>query len=139
MLNSRVSLHAQEPTRRPARVPWIGVLALLLTWILGAAPAPAATLEPVGSFESPIYVTSDPSDAGRLLVVERGGRIMLAGEGEPTVFADLSSLVGCPCQGERGLMSIALAPDFSTSGHLYVFYAREGTGEIHVDELTASG
>jgi hypothetical protein len=36
-------------------------------------------------------------------------------------------------------MSIALAPDFSTSGHLYADYAEEGMGELHVDELTASG
>ena len=104
--------------------------------------APAATLEPVGNFSQPTYVTSDPGDPDRLLVVERLGTIKLVEDGEITDFADISSLVGCTqgaCGGERGLMSIALAPDFSTTGHLFVFYAQNDTGMLQIDELTASG
>jgi hypothetical protein len=121
------------------------VLLLLATaggGTLGATGATAAMLNPIGSFEEPTFITSDPADPGRLLVVERRGKVELVEGSEESVFADLTSLVGCEpgeCSGERGLMSIALAPDFSTSGHLYAFYAQEGTGELHVDELTASG
>ena len=41
-------------------------------------------------------------------------------------FADLSS-VGC-CLGERGLLSVAVAPDFDTTGRLYVDYTDEAPG-----------
>jgi hypothetical protein len=52
------------------RIALAGVLAALLL----ASPASAATLEPVGNFTNPTYVTSYPNDAEKLLVVERGGR-----------------------------------------------------------------
>jgi len=117
-------------------------LAVLLLLALGAASAGALTLQPVGNFTEPIYVTSDPGNPDRLFVVERQGRIVEVAGGTTSVFADIRSKVGCgaECSGERGLLSIALAPDFDSSGRVFVFYAEdEGTGEIHVAELKASG
>jgi hypothetical protein len=108
--------------------------------LLGAANAQALGLRPVGGvFDQPTYVTSDPGNANRLFVVERKGTIELVDNGVTTQFADLRSAVGCAgsCQGERGLMSIALAPDFDSSGRLYVDYANNSDGTIHVDELVA--
>lgn len=114
------------------------VLAMLL---LGAASAAAASLQPIGNFEDPIYVTSDPGNANRLFVVERAGRIQQVENGAVSTFADIRSAVGCSgtCTGERGLLSIAPAPDFDSSGRLYVDYANNATGAIHVAELTAVG
>ncbi len=123
------------------RLRWIGPLAVLLS-IAAVSTAPAATLEPVGAFDEPTFVTSDPSNPNRVLVAERRGAIELVAGGHVATFADLTSLVGCPpagCEGERGLMSIAVAPDFATSGHLYADYIDNSSGEIHIDELTASG
>ncbi len=60
--------------------------------------------------------------------------------GGVTEFADLSTEVGCGksgCLGERGLASIALAPDFDTSGRLFADYTSEPDGAIHVVELVA--
>ena len=108
---------------------------------IGAADARATTLQPIGNFAQPTYVTSDPGDAERLFVVEREGTIDLVDHGVTSQFADLSSEVECKgaCQGERGLMSIALAPDFDASGRLYVDYVNDEDGTIHVDELLAEG
>ena len=109
--------------------------------LLGAGSAQALTLEPIGdSFAEPTYVTSDPGDANRLFVVERKGTIQLVQNGVKSKFADLSSEVGCgaECQGERGLMSIALSPEFDSDGRLYVDYGSDSDGKIHVEELTAS-
>ena len=114
----------------------IGAVAAVL---LGAGSAEAATLQPIGGFERPIYVTSDPGNPNRLFVVERTGKIELVENGTVSVFADLSSLVSC-CEGESGLFSIALAPDFDASGRLFVDYSgREAEPSIHVAELTAVG
>jgi Glucose / Sorbosone dehydrogenase len=109
--------------------------------LLWAGSAHALTLQPVGSFDQPTYVTSHPGDDGRLLVVERKGPIRLVEDGTISKFADLSSAVGCAatCAGERGLMSIALDPDFEANGRLYAVYGSELDEAIHVDELVASG
>jgi glucose/arabinose dehydrogenase len=114
----------------------------VLVALLGAGSARALTLEPVGgSFAEPTYVTSDPGNANRLFVVEREGTIELVEGGVTRKFADLGSKVGCggSCQGERGLMSIAMAPDFDQNGRFFVDYANNVDGTIHVAELVATG
>jgi hypothetical protein len=108
-------------------------------FLLLVAGAPAATLEPVGSFANPIFVTSDPADPDRLLVVEREGRVIEVREGKASELADLTSLVSC-CLSERGLHSIAPAPDFANSGRFYAVYTGEITaggveGDIHLDSF----
>jgi glucose/arabinose dehydrogenase len=112
--------------------------ALLLAFCAGNAAA--ASLEPVASgFEKPIFVTSDPANPDRLFVVERRGTIQLLENGVVRPFADLSGPVSA--QGEGGLLSIALAPDFQASGRLFVFYTGEQASnpDIHVAELVANG
>jgi hypothetical protein len=114
---------------------------LVLVFALFGGSAQALSLQQVGSgFEEPIYVTSDPGNPDRLFVVERPGTILLVQNGEaPKVFADIRSVVSC-CAGERGLLSIALAPDFDTSGRFFLDYlGEEEPGEIRVAEMTASG
>jgi glucose/arabinose dehydrogenase len=111
--------------------------ALLLALLSGSASA--ASLELVGSgFEKPIFVTSDPSDPDRLFVAERRGTIQLIENGQVKPFADLSEPVSV--DGEGGLLSIALSPDFQTSGRLFVFYTgpQEENPDIHVAELVAN-
>jgi hypothetical protein len=117
----------------------VAVLAAFLSFVLGAGVAQGATLQQIGGFEEPIYVTSDPGNPNRLFVVERAGRIEQVQEGSVSVFADLRANVSC-CGGEQGLLSIALAPDFDTSGRLFVDYiGKEAQPEIHVAELRAGG
>ena len=124
---------------RPLRI--IPALALVLL-LLGAGSAQAASLQPIGKFADPIYVSSDPGNPDRLFVAERDGRIQLVENGKVSLFADLRSVVECAaggCSGERGLASIAPAPEFAGGGRLYVDYANDKSGEIHVAELKASG
>ena len=112
-------------------------LGLLLALMTGSAQA--LSTQKIGSFDQPIYVTSAPANPDRLFVVEREGAIIVVENGEVKPFADIRGVVSC-CDVERGLMSIALAPDFATSGRLFVFYTGEKEpGELHVGELVASG
>jgi hypothetical protein len=114
---------------------------VLTLTLLAASSAQALTLQQVGSFDQPIYVTSDPGNAGRLFVVEREGGIKLVENGVATLFADLTSEVACPvggCGGERGLLSIALDPSFPDNGRLFAVYTSEADGTIYVDELAAA-
>jgi hypothetical protein len=120
---------------------WKLVAGAILSLSLTAGTAHALTLQPIGTgFETPIYVTSDPGNPDRLFVVERKGTVVLVQNGELIQFADIRSVVSC-CEGERGLLSIALAPDFDSSGRFFLYYTGKvgEPGEIHVGEMVASG
>ncbi|HXQ89581.1 MAG TPA: PQQ-dependent sugar dehydrogenase [Solirubrobacterales bacterium] len=109
----------------------------MLCLLVTAGSAQALTAQPVGGgFVEPIYVTSDPSNPDRLLVVERGGSIALVQNGEVRPFADIHQLVST--ENEQGLLSIALSPDFDLSGRFFLFYTGD-EGEIHVGEMVAFG
>jgi Glucose / Sorbosone dehydrogenase len=116
----------------------VAAVALVLVLAVPAA-ARAALLQPIGQFDEPIYVTSPAGNADRLFVVERDGQIAQVQNGTSSVFADISDRV--TTAGEGGLLSIALAPDFGSSGRLYLFYTgkEKVPGEIHVAEMRASG
>lgn len=61
------------------------------------------------------------------LITERAGRIKLWEEG-----GEVRSVSGAPevaFQGQGGLGDIALAPDFATSGTVYLTWAEAGTGD----------
>jgi glucose/arabinose dehydrogenase len=118
----------------------IWVVAVLLAG-LWCASAQALSLHSIGSFEEPVFVTSAPNNPDQLFVVERPGRIVKVENGTRTVFADLRSLIAIEPGSEGGLLSIALSPDFQTSGRLYVYYTgkEESPAEIHVAEMVASG
>ncbi len=100
----------------------------LLPLALGALAAPAVHAEistrlVASGLSSPVYVTAPRGDR-RLFIVELGGTIELLERGqkavEPTPFLSLVGLVGSG--GERGLLGMAFAPDFATTGFFYVYY-----------------
>jgi glucose/arabinose dehydrogenase len=102
-----------------------------------AADVPDVVLTPVGTFASPLYVTSPPGDPSRIFVVERGGTVRVVKNGVvlPTPFLDVASEIST--EGERGLLSIAFAPDFATSGLVYA-YSTEQDGTIAIWEFHAA-
>jgi len=104
-----------------------------------AAPAGASaavSLAQVGSFEKPVYVTAPPGDTTRIFVVEQGGLVKLLENGATSTFLDLRSAVGSGF--ERGLLSIAFAPDYVSSRKLYAYYTAAADGAITVDEITGT-
>lgn len=97
-----------------------------------ASPAPSSSasppallhgpprLEKVGDFREPAGLFSPPGDP-RLFVVERGGTIrVVRPDGAIKTFLDIRSAVSSG--GERGLLSIAFAPDYASSGLAWVYY-----------------
>jgi glucose/arabinose dehydrogenase len=103
---------------------------------VSTSSAHAVSLEPVGTYAGPVYVTSDPNDETRLFVVEKAGRIELTTPQGTTSFLDQTAIT--LSTGERGLLSMAFAPDFATSHRFYVVY-NLADGSIQLDELVASG
>jgi glucose/arabinose dehydrogenase len=114
----------------------LAVCALGLVALAPRAGA-AVSLQPVGSFDQPMFVTSPPGDP-RLFVVERPGYVQVLQGATKTQFLDLHSMVDTV--GERGLLSMAFDPNYASNGLFYVFFNDNGTGgaspgDIHVDEF----
>jgi glucose/arabinose dehydrogenase len=104
-------------------------------------PTPAATpaarpglrLQRVGTFDSPVYVTAPPGDRRRIFVVEQGGRVRVVRDGRKLdrPFLDVSDRISAG--GERGLLSLAFAPNYASSGRFYVYYTAPN-GDIRIVE-----
>ena len=121
-------------SRRNAVLIACGCIALSL---LGAAGARGAALQPIGTFTEPMYVTSPPAEPERLIVAERSGWIKQIENGKASTLVDLRAVVDC-CVEDRGLQSIAVAPDFATSGRVYLDYT-DAAGKIVIAEIRVVG
>jgi glucose/arabinose dehydrogenase len=90
-------------------------------------------------FTQPLYLTALPDNSGRVLVVQKGGlvRILnpLTGAIAATPFLDVSASIST--DSERGLLGLALAPDYVTSGTVYA-YVTNPAGTIEVRKYQAA-
>jgi glucose/arabinose dehydrogenase len=120
-------------------------LAVVLPAILRPAPAGARTTLPPGfasdtvasGFNLPTTMAFLPD--GRLLVAEKSGRVEMVKDGvvQPTPFADLSDHVNN--YWDRGLVGMAVDPQFSTNGNVYFFYPYEDRSTPDLDGSDPEG
>jgi len=93
-------------------------------------------LTKIGDFARPVYVTAPPGDPNHLFVAEQRGTVqqVVDGQVQPTPFLDVTDQV--LEVNERGFLGIAFAPDYATSGRVYVDYTdRTGNGNVNVVEF----
>lgn len=144
------NLHLRDRLVRPAEVVIVSLLLAALAALAGcgtppgsgvttpgeASPTPPASepttspawpprvaLEPAWSgFDNPVLLTHAGDGSGRAFVVELGGvvRVVKKGVVLDAPFLNVSKLVSTG--GERGLFSIAFAPDYRASGTFYIDY-----------------
>ena len=91
----------------------------------------AVRLQRVGTFDEPVYVTAPPGDRSRLFVVEKGGTVRVLRDGRKlgAPFLDLRGQV--TTGSEQGLLSLAFAPNYASSGLFYVYYTdRDGNTRV---------
>lgn len=85
------------------------------------------------AFSSPLQLVAIPDGSGRVLVVQKGGlvRILAPSTGSiaTTPFLDVSASIST--DSERGLLGIALSPDFPTSGRVFT-YLTNAAGNIEI-------
>ena len=90
-------------------------------------PGSGLKLETISTdFDQPVFLTFPPGDATRLFVVEKDGLIRILENGNilPAPFLDLTGLT--TKLDEQGLLGLAFAPDYATSGRFYVSYTAFG-------------
>ena len=94
-----------------------------------ATPSPTVTTTaisrtPVASFDDPWACVFLPD--GRLLVTEKSGHLQLV-----TQAGGKTEVAGVPAvfySGQLGLQDVILAPDYATTGRIYLSYAEPATG-----------
>ena len=112
-----------------------------LTIIVAVQPPPGPVtlgLQQIASgLRFPLYLTSPPGD-DRLFVVQKGGaiRVIKGGTLVDAPFLDLTPRV-VSSGGEQGLLGLAFAPDYDTSGRFYIHY-NDVSGENRVTRFQVS-
>ena len=102
----------------------------------GSAARRPVRLLRLGSFDAPTFLAAPRGDSRRF-VVQRGGTIVVV-KGRRTLgqpFLDVSDNVST--DGEGGLLSMAFAPDYSSSGRFYVYYT-DREGFLQIDQFQRS-
>jgi glucose/arabinose dehydrogenase len=102
------------------RVSWLGWLAVLLPLCAVDAYAQLRSQVYASGFASPVAFVQDPTDRAVQFVVQQGGRIRVLRNGTtlPTDFLNLTGSI--VSGGERGLLGLAFAPDYASSGRFFV-------------------
>jgi hypothetical protein len=102
------------------------------------AGLPSLTARLVASgLRNPLDLQAPPGDRERLYAVEQGGRIRVVRDGQvqATPFLDVSGRISSG--GERGLLGLAIHPQFATNRRFFVNYTNP-RGDTHVSEFRAS-
>jgi glucose/arabinose dehydrogenase len=81
-----------------------------------------ALTEVAHGLSDPLFVGAAEGDTTRLYVVEQGGRVRLVKNGVllPAPFLDVSGAISTG--GERGLLGLALHPQYASNGRVFVNY-----------------
>jgi glucose/arabinose dehydrogenase len=98
-----------------------------------AVGRPGLRLKRIGTFSNPVYVTAPPGDRSRIFVVEQAGRIRIVRKGKTLATPFLNVSRSISSGGERGLLSMAFAPDYRRSGLFYIYYTATN-GDLRIVE-----
>lgn len=110
--------------------------AQLCSGISEASATPLTTVLYANGFQRPLFVTSPPADTSRVFVVEQDGRIRIVKDGVllATPFLDISAIVRSPADlgggNEEGLLGLAFAPDYATSGRFFVYHTDTSSNNV---------
>ncbi len=88
-----------------------------------------------GGLASPTAMAFAPD--GRLFICEQAGNLRIIKNGQ--LLARPFLTVAVISSNERGLLGIALDPDFGTNGHVYVYHTDSASARNRVTRFTASG
>jgi len=108
--------------------------------LLGASDAAHAQLSAVriaSGLDTPVYLSA-PAGDDRLFVVERGGTIRVWQNGSVlgTPFLDISAQINDAIEG--GLLGLAFAPDYATSGIFWVYFTGfDAIGPTNMESVVA--
>ena len=128
------------------------VLVLTATVVVGPAPPAGAAVLPSGFSDTLVAAVGGPTALaltpdGRMLVTTQGGRLRIV-QNESLLPTPALDLTGRICStSERGLLGVAVDPDFTTNRFVYLYYTHNLFGAcvnrlsrwVFADDNTVSG
>ena len=106
---------------------------LTMTLLLAAAPAPQAEAESVAFSDSIVARLTAPTALawtpdGRMLVAQDAGQLRVVRDGQLLATPAVSLTSRICSGGERGLMGVAVDPNFSSNHYIYLFWTHNAHG-----------
>src|SRR5438552_833793 len=98
-------------------------------------PAGFAETTLLTGLSSPTSLTLVPD--GRLLIAQQGGALRVAQNGQVLVTPAVS--LNVDSSGERGLLGVAVDPNFTSNQFVYLYYTQASGGLHRVSRFTMSG
>jgi hypothetical protein len=92
----------------------------------------ALTTTSIGTFNQPVAVAAAPGVTNELFLALKPGIVARWTPSGANIVLDIRDQVAD--LNEQGLLSVAVAPDYATSGRIFIFYTDNG-GDLQVDEL----
>lgn len=121
--------------RRGLGVSRLAVALVTVAMLLPSAvvSGPAAAAPPQGFETEPVADVPAPTDLaflpdGRLLIASQGGKLYLVPAGATGVEEVLDLGRQICTDGERGLLGVAVDPDFDANGSIYLYYTASRSG-----------
>jgi glucose/arabinose dehydrogenase len=105
-------------------------VALVALQVGGTAQSGIRAVVHARGFSSPVAIVQDPTNRSVQFVVQQGGRIRVVQSGAVlgTDFLDLTPEVAS--EGERGLLGLAFAPDYASSGRFFVHFTNRSGNHV---------
>jgi glucose/arabinose dehydrogenase len=95
----------------------------------GSGTVPPAVVSLATGLEAPWALDFLPD--GRIILTERPGRIRLVSAAQVLLPEPLLVVNDVIAQGESGLLGIAVHPEYSSNGFIYVYYTYEDSGNLY--------
>jgi glucose/arabinose dehydrogenase len=116
---------------------WLVGLAVARGQVTPALPSNFSAVQLAGGLDP---VALDVAPDGRVFVAEKPGRVRIIKNGALLSTAALT-IPNVNNSNERGLLGLALDPNFGANGYVYVYYTRQNGGTVNnrVSRFTASG
>jgi glucose/arabinose dehydrogenase len=78
----------------------------------------------IGNFDQPVALAAAPGVTDELFIAEKPGRLVRWTPSGTSEVLDIRGIVADV--SEQGLLSVAVAPDYATSGRIFIFYTDNG-------------
>ena len=101
------------------------------------AESPQLKFTKVSDLQGVVDIANAGDGSNRVFLVEKAGRIFILKNGQTLAepFLDIRNWVAVG--GEQGLLSLAFAPDYGSSGYFYIWYTQNG-GETVLSRFKTS-